>query len=168
MNEWMDEMRKATKVNVYVQCFNLFFQAWGTCCLMSFAALPSRSQQHSLTIACVTLAVYSLVHSKCNTIPTIHNKSSWVTSATFLCGLSCISVTKECYQIDFLWGASSLVELCHQKTYLTTISTTPMQQSTSSNSRCVRSRNFTRNDDLTYIWADVTKSNFSTTLLFEL
>ena len=46
--------------------------------------------------------------------------------------------------LKFQWGASSLVELCHQKTYLTTISTTSMQQSNSSNSRCVRSKQ-TRN-----------------------
>ena len=35
----------------------------------------------------------------------LHWKNTWVTSTTFLGCLSCISVTKECYQMSFLEGS---------------------------------------------------------------
>ena len=56
-------------------------------------------------------------------LPRYHCKNTWVTSTTFLGCLSCIRVTKECYQIGFLEGSLrsffTLARLFFQKTYLT-------------------------------------------------
>ena len=75
---------------------------------------------------------------------------AWVTSTTFLGCLSCIRVTKECYQI--CWGGFSLVtwaRLFFQETYLALLPQ-PCNQGTIQGQMCKikETTNLTRNGDL--------------------
>ena len=95
-----------------------------------------------------------------------HCKNTWVALTTFLGCLSCISVTKQCYQIWFYWNfiseASSLVtvvSLFFQKTYLATflafLTQTTQPRNWGQMCKTNETTNLTRNANLYAFWKTI-------------